>query len=108
MRLTLHEEAEQEVQQQVEWYARRNPAVASRLEVQFIELIERIARDPFAFPLMEVPNNPGDVRRARVMGFPLLIIYQILADQAIVVAVSHTSRRPGYWLSRLRRPFPGG
>ena len=107
MRLALHDDAQAEALQQAEWYAKRDPAVAARLEGLIIELVERIARDPQEFPLMEVRNNPGDIRRARVLGFPLLIIYQILADEVLVVAFAHTSRRPGYWRSRLSRPAAG-
>lgn len=102
MKLVIDEEAQEECRQQVEWYAARNPRAASRLEALIVTAVERIARDPFEFPLLEVRNNPGDIRRARVTDFPLLVVYQVLKDEVLIVAVAHTSRRPGYWRNRLR------
>jgi hypothetical protein len=30
-----------------------------------------------------------------------LIVYAVLADHLVVIAVAHTSRRPGYWFTRV-------
>jgi toxin ParE1/3/4 len=103
MKLTIDDDAQEEARQQVAWYAARNPEAASRLEDLIVSTIERIARNPFEFPFMEIPTNAGDTRRARLMGFPLAIIYQVLGEEVLVVAVAHTSRRPGYWHYRLRK-----
>lgn len=103
MKLTIDDEAQEEARQHVAWYASRNSAAASRLEGLIIAAIERIARNPFEFPLMEMRKNPGDIRRARLTDFPLVIIYQVLDEEVLVVAIAHTSRRPGYWRSRLRK-----
>lgn len=32
---------------------------------------------------------------------PYRIIYAILADQIVVVAIAHTLKKPGYWRDRL-------
>jgi hypothetical protein len=32
---------------------------------------------------------------------PYLVVYAILPDQIVVLAVAHTSRKPGYWRERL-------
>ena len=103
MRLTIGQEAQEEAADQVAWYAERNAAAATRLAALLIDAIEGIARDPHAFPLLEVRRNPGNVRRARLKKFPLAVLYQVLSDEIYVFAVAHTSRRPGYWRSRLRK-----
>jgi len=36
-----------------------------------------------------------------VRRFPFLIVYAMLGDQLVVIAVAHTSRKPGYWRERL-------
>ncbi len=103
MIVVIDDEAQEEARQQVAWYAERSPNVASRLETQIVAAIERVARNPLEFPLMEMRGNPGDIRRARIRDFPVLVIYQVLADKVLIVAVAHTSRRPGYWRYRLSR-----
>jgi toxin ParE1/3/4 len=103
MKLTIAKEAEDEAAGQVGWYAERNAAVAERLAAMLVATIENIAREPFGFPLLEMRKNPGNIRRGRVKKFPLVILYQVLADEVYVFAVAHTSRRPGYWRSRLRK-----
>lgn len=105
MKLTIAQEAQDESAGQVAWYAERNPAVVVRLAELLVATIENIAREPLSFPLLEMRKNPGNIRRARLKKFPLVVLYQLLADEVFVfaVAVAHTSRRPGYWRSRLRK-----
>jgi len=50
---------------------------------------------------MEMAKNPGNIRRARLKGFPLYLLYRGKDNQAQVIAVPHTSQRPEYWKSRL-------
>jgi toxin ParE1/3/4 len=105
MRLTIDDEAQDEARQHVEWYAARNPRAAARLAELFIETLQRVVRHPLQFALMEGENR-NDVRRARLDGFPIIVIYQLLDDEVFVVAIAHTSRQPGYWRARLRREQP--
>jgi plasmid stabilization system protein ParE len=39
-------------------------------------------------------------RQFRVRGFPYKVAYRIREHDIYVVAVAHTSRRPGYWKDR--------
>ena len=40
------------------------------------------------------------LRRILVPGFPYALIYRPQADRALIVAVAHLRRRPGYWRAR--------
>lgn len=42
------------------------------------------------------------IRKWRVQGFRYSLIYAVLDDVIRILAVAHHSRRPGYWLYRLR------
>jgi len=64
MKVVIDREAQEEARQLVSWYAERSPESANRLESEIIASVERIARNPLEFPLMETRGNPGDVRRA--------------------------------------------
>ena len=39
-------------------------------------------------------------RRVVLTGFPYVIIYRVLAGEVRIIAVAHTSQRPGYWTGR--------
>ena len=101
MRLEIHDEAAGEIQRHHEWYERRDPRVAARLADLFEATAVQVAINPLQFSLMEMPGNPGNIRRARLKGFPLYILYRVKEDEVQIIAVPHTSQRPEYWRSRL-------
>ena len=74
--------------------------ISLRLGDRFVAAMDvamtRILADPTSHP-MEL----GTFRRIRVKQFPYALFFQVMADDTVgVVAVSHTSRRPGYWRHR--------
>jgi plasmid stabilization system protein ParE len=101
MKLEITDEAEAEIQKQFDWYANLDRRVAEKLADLFESAIVSIVRSPYRYPLMEMRRNPGNVRRVRLKGFPICVLYEIGADEIRVFAAIHTSRRPGYWRSRL-------
>jgi hypothetical protein len=36
------------------------------------------------------------------MGFPFIVVYRTVPAGIQVIAIAHTSRRPGYWRKRLK------
>lgn len=44
---------------------------------------------------------PLELRRAVVRHHPFLVVYTMLPDQLVIVAIAHTSKQPGYWVDRL-------
>jgi len=46
-----------------------------------------------------------EVRRALMSVFPYALIFLELKREIRVIAVAHTSRRPGYWIYRVRSGF---
>ena len=69
---------------------------------RFTRLIENalalVVEMPRAWPTW--PGRPHIHRRV-VTKLPYAIIYSIHQDSIFVIAVEHTRRRPGYWLTRL-------
>jgi len=53
-------------------------------------------------PLSLLPEEAGDTgaRRLILERFPYDIVAIELPEEAIVIAVAHHSRKPGYWLGR--------
>ena len=59
--------------------------------------IERIQ----AHPEIGAPRSGRlPTRHFRVQGFPYKIAYRLREHNIHVVALAHTSRRPGYWMDR--------
>ena len=94
--LVFHRLARQEAQAAEAWYHTRNPNAAVRFRLTVERTAHRIAATPASYPFLR-----GPYRQLRVTGFPYVLIYRMRDDQSVmVVAVAHTSRRPGYWRRR--------
>ncbi|MEW6114544.1 MAG: type II toxin-antitoxin system RelE/ParE family toxin [Thermodesulfobacteriota bacterium] len=42
----------------------------------------------------------GRFRRLLVRRFPYAVVYEVLPDSVLIVAVAHQRRKPGYWRRR--------
>ncbi len=92
----FHRLAAREYRSARDWYAERSPDVAEQFRTAVDRAVERIAADPNALPPLG-----AKYRRVRVIRFPYALVFRQLAPQTIkVVAIAHTSRRPGYWRRR--------
>jgi len=86
-----------ELEQAVAWYEQHELGLGERLYIAFQETRLFIRHNPQA-------GSPYDhkTRKWRVPGFPYKVVYFDLPDQIVIVAITHDSRRPGYWHKRLR------
>jgi hypothetical protein len=99
-RVIFHRLAANEFRDARQWYATRSALAEEKFRAAARASLERIINDPgFLAPIDET------YRRVRVRGFPYILIFRELpGDLMLVVAVAHTSRRPGYWRRR-KEPF---
>lgn len=84
----------------ITWYRdHRTTGVAEMFLAELSASILEIAEHPEAWPIsrFDVRVRVRYLRRLRYG-----ICYLVGADTITIVAVAHTSRRPGYWLDRLR------
>ena len=47
------------------------------------------------------PRYLYGTRRVVMTDYPYLLVYRVRGDILQVIAIAHTSRRPGYWRDRL-------
>lgn len=88
--------AEEEYTDSLRWYAERSTRVAERFEAEFEKALEAIAEYPERYSLCDNRHRFFLLKR-----YPFQIIYRKTSeDRWLVVAVTHTSRRPGYWRNR--------
>ncbi len=100
-RLRVSPEAEEELGEAVLWYEARRTGLGVELVAVVDAALEAIVASPRSFPLW---RSDRDYRRMVLERFPYIVFFRLDAadDEALVVAVAHASRRPGYWVGRLR------
>jgi plasmid stabilization system protein ParE len=95
--LELHEEAGAEYDGAFDWYLERSPDAALKFDSEVNRALAEIAQAPQRWAI-----GPYQTRRFLLRKFPFVLIYRERAGGNIqVVAVAHTSRKPGYWKERI-------
>ena len=96
VRIEFGEAALDEILAAERWYAERNGFASRAFESTIDAALIFIA----AFPLGS-PQYLGNTRRRVLRRFPFALIYTLTEDAALIVALAHSRRRPGYWRKRL-------
>ena len=97
MDVRFHRLAIREYEETRAWYERRREGLGDAFRDEVDRAVARIARAPTRWPVAFVR-----FRRVRLRRFPYLLYYHVMDDSlALVLAVSHARRRPGYWRRRL-------
>ena len=105
MKLSIHQQAAAEIEQATRYYTRRDPDVGSRFLDELERVLDRLSAHPHSAQAVD-----GNVRRATLRDFPYQVFYRVTATSIDVLAVAHTSKRPGYWRAKapVTRPGPVG
>jgi toxin ParE1/3/4 len=95
-KVEFHRLAREEYDAAVKWYAARSASAAGEFKGAVREAVLRISERPES-----LARFSGPYRWTRVRRFPYILVCRPRqSDEMIVVAVAHTSRRPGYWRRR--------
>ncbi len=88
-KVRILEEASQEAIEAAAWYEYEQPGLGA----EFFAAVDAA---------IDVIKEAGDTgaRRLILERFPYDIVAIELPEEAIVIAVAHHSRKPGYWLGR--------
>lgn len=99
--IRFEDEASAELREAAIWYEHERNGVGERLLADVDALVQRVAMFPEAGARMPGVATELSVRRVLLRRYPYYVAYVETATDIRVVAVAHTSRRPGYWLDRL-------
>ena len=89
----------EELDAAITWYRDHRPAHIGELFLQEVSgSILQLAEFPKASPVSRVDSRV----RVRNLGRLRYAIFYQADDALTIVAVAHTSRRPGYWLDRIK------
>ena len=96
MKFAFHPDAEQELNQAVDYYNNCQPS----LGWDFVQEVYLTIQNILAYPEAWAPLSKN-TRRCLVNRFPFGVIYQITEDNILVIGVMQLNRKPGYWQSRI-------
>ncbi len=92
----FHQLALQEYDEACEWYRARSEQALQSFKISVLDAVNRIAGSSET-----LPKFSGKYYWARVQRFPYMLVFRHRrANHVVIVAVAHTSRRPGYWRRR--------
>jgi plasmid stabilization system protein ParE len=93
--IRFHREADQELGEVLDWYYERSEAAAQAFALEIDHALRTIRQAPLRWPTA--------LRGARAFvldRFPYTVFYRVGADNVLITAIAHQSRRPGYWRHR--------
>ena len=96
MLVRFHSEADVEAQAAHDFYANDSSDQGARFEAALQRVIETIQR----YPASGHPVIRG-IRRKLIRAFHYSVVYKILPDHVLILAVAHYKQQWGYWLNRL-------
>ena len=92
MKITLHPDAEQDIQDAAEFYEREgSPVLAARFVAEFKRLLNLLIEQPG----IGSPRAKGK-RGFSMSVFPYTVIYRAGAEEIKVLVVKHDRKRPGH------------
>ena len=95
MELSFLEEALGEYDAAVDYYIDNNEVVTRRFVAEFEFGVEAILANPSRW------RKEGESARIyRMPNFPYSLIYRVVEEEVILIALAHHRRRPGYWQKR--------
>jgi toxin ParE1/3/4 len=97
LKVRIHRLAVAEIDHEVDYYESCGVGLGAELEDEIEAVLETMLSIPEAAPQWR--NRPD--RRFPVLDrFPSTVPYQIKREEIVILALAHTSRRPGYWSRR--------
>lgn len=91
----FHPEADAEMMAAATFYENQQKDLGKRFLASVQDALNRIQVNPLLYREIE-----GDVRRCITTKFPFGVLFRIMPDTYVIVAVAHLHRDPGYWKKR--------
>lgn len=97
-------EAEADLYDAAARYEDDEPGLGIRFLTAVDAGVDQLRRHPESAESWPIPlRTTHSVRHLLVDGFPFYIVYVLTNDLLWIVAVAHTSQRPGYWAGRMHQ-----
>lgn len=93
-------EATAETEAARQYLNEQSPGLGGRFLDELSVALQAIGMRPLSFAKLETLPDDQPYRRALLSTFRYAVIFELLDNEIVVVAVAHTSRGPNYWLGR--------
>ncbi len=90
--------AQGELDEAVAYYDAETAGLGDQFLLEVMGALDRVRSYPEAWPAFG-----QSARRCLTRRFPYGIVYQVLPQELLVVAVAHLHREPGYWRRRIEQ-----
>jgi toxin ParE1/3/4 len=97
----IHDEAEAEIRAAILWYETERVGLGRELWDESQHTLSLVSAHPAIGGVVRRVRIRGAARRVPLRRFPYFLVYREHLDHIEVIALAHTSRRPGYWRSRV-------
>ena len=94
--IRFHPEAEAEMISAAVFYETKQKDLGKRFLTFVQNALNKIQVNPLLYQEIE-----EGVRRCLTTTFPFGVVFRIMPDQYVIIAVMHLHRDPGYWKSRV-------
>jgi toxin ParE1/3/4 len=101
VKLTILPAAQLEAADAAVWYDDQRAGLGDEFLEEVRRGLDRVRRERQFFSRADFYSGPREIRRCALNRFPYVIVFECRPDETVVAAVSHTRRRPLYWLKRL-------
>ena len=94
--IRFHPGADAEMMSAAKYYASQQKDLGKRFLASVQDALNRIQVNPLLYNEIE-----DSVRRCLTTTFPFGVLFRIMPNQYVIIAVMHLHRAPGYWKSRV-------
>lgn len=95
--VAFHDEASAEYDAAFDWYLERSPDAALKFDAEVDRVLTLVIQAPQRWA-----TGPHSTHKFLLRQFPFILIYrEQIRGEIQIIAVAHTSRKPGYWKQRL-------
>ena len=88
-------DAEDDLRGAYRWYFDRSPLAADAFRAEALQAIDGLAQTADRWS-----KDSEGIHSYHLRHFPYTVFYEIDGSKAIVLAVAHQRRRPGFWRAR--------
>ena len=88
--------ANQDFHEAYNWYHTASPRAAAGFEAAVEVALSSLAASPLRWPSYDERHRFYVLRR-----YPFKLVYRVIDDRVLIVAVAHLKRSPKYWKDRI-------
>lgn len=93
----LHPGAAEDYEEAFIWYSAHGFDIALDFEREIERCLRLIVLNPLRWPKFDAER-----RRLIVRKFPFSIIYEMIGQEIVILAIAHGKRKPYYWRDRVK------